>query len=71
MTDGQSAVQYSGSVEFAIFFNVSVFQELLVINVSFVLHDILDVNEVQGAFVTKISTQREWFDNRLTYINHP
>lgn len=44
-------------------------EELLHINVSFVLQDILDINEVQGAFVTKISTQREWFDNRLTYIN--
>ena len=42
---------------------------MLHINVSFVLQDILEINEVQGAFVTKISTQREWFDNRLTYIN--
>ena len=34
-------------------------EELPLINIPFVLPDILDVNEVQGAFVTKISTQRE------------
>ena len=41
----------------------------LFINVTVILQQILDINEVEEAFVTKIETEREWFDNRLTYTN--
>ena len=39
------------------------------INISFILEDILDVNEVDESFVTKVVIQREWFDSRLTFKN--
>ena len=41
----------------------------LVINVSVTIHNILDIDEVDGEFVTKITIQRDWFDSRLTYRN--
>ena len=43
--------------------------KLLFINITFILQDILDVNEVDETFVTKVLIQREWFDNRLRYRN--
>ena len=39
----------------------------LVVDVSLNIEDILEVNELSGAFTVKLSLQREWFDSRLTY----
>ena len=41
----------------------------LVVNISFHIKDILEVNELKGTFNVKLSLKRAWFDNRLTYKN--
>jgi hypothetical protein len=44
-------------------------RDLLVINISVTVHEIMHIHEVDEAFITKVSIQREWFDRRLTYRN--
>ena len=41
--------------------------KLLIVNVSFSLDDILDIDELGERFVVKITIKRDWFDRRLTY----
>ena len=41
----------------------------LVVNVSILLNDILEINEFTGTFKVKLSLTRDWYDRRLSYKN--
>ena len=41
--------------------------ENLNIDITVTILDILKIDEVEGDFIIRLATKREWFDNRLTY----
>ena len=42
---------------------------LLMVNISITIVDIVDINELAKKFSIKFTFTRDWFDNRLTYMN--
>ena len=42
---------------------------LLMVNMSITIVDIVDINELAKKFTIKFTYTRDWFDNRLTYMN--
>ena len=44
-------------------------KDLLVVNISVIIEDIVSIDEVNEAFTTKLDIRREWFDRQLTFKN--
>ena len=44
-------------------------KDLLVVNISVIIEDIVSIDEVNEALTTKLDIRREWFDRQLTFKN--